>query len=97
MADINRIVVMDSEYCSMGRWISIIVGDATGLKLYESRELCALADEDWLTPAYLDDFDNRLVGRDPKEVAQERRAQGCRVRPLLHPRACGVHHSCRPR
>ena len=71
MVDINRIVVMDSENCSMGRWISIIVGDATGLKLYESRELCALADEDWLTPAYLDDFDARLVGCDPAEVAAD--------------------------
>jgi len=69
MAQINRIVVMDSEYCSMGRWISIIVGDSTGLKLYEGRDLCALANEDWLTPAYLDDFDARLVGCDPSEVA----------------------------
>ncbi|MDD3028047.1 MAG: cytidylate kinase family protein [Erysipelotrichaceae bacterium] len=53
-------IVMDSEYCSMGRWISVIAGDVLKLKLYEGRDLIALADEEWLDEAKLYDFDNSL-------------------------------------
>lgn len=67
----GKIVVMDSEYCSMGRWISIIVGTQTGLKLYEGRELCQLAGESWLTIDYLNDFDERIAERDPAELASD--------------------------
>lgn len=56
----NRCMVIDSEYCSMGRWISVIVGVTTNMKLYEGKDLVALAKEEWLTEEYLKDFDERL-------------------------------------
>ena len=31
----KKYIVMDSEYCSMGRWISVIAGKKLGMKLYE--------------------------------------------------------------
>lgn len=53
-------VAIDSEYCSMGRWISVIVGYHKNMKLYEGKDLVALADEVWLTEEYLNAFDERL-------------------------------------
>lgn len=38
-------LLMDSEFCSMGRWISVIVGKKYGLKLYEAKDLIGLLDE----------------------------------------------------
>ncbi len=35
-----KIVTIDSEYCSMGRWISVIAGKKLNLKLYEESDLC---------------------------------------------------------
>ena len=60
---------MDSEYCSMGRWISMIVADACGMQLYEGIDLARISGEDWLTPCYLNDFDNRNTGRTAQELA----------------------------
>ena len=71
MASTDKIVTMDSEYCSMGRWISIICCSQLDLKLYETKELAELTDEPWCTRAYVEDFDRRLVGKDPNEVAQD--------------------------
>ena len=51
----KKYIVMDSEYCSMGRWISVIVGKKLGMKLYEGKDLVKLADEEWLTEEYLKD------------------------------------------
>lgn len=65
-------IFMDSEYCSMGRWISMIMADACGMELYEGIDLARISDEAWLTPAYLSDFDNRISGR----PADELRADG---------------------
>lgn len=45
----KKIIVMDRQECSMERWISVIVGNALQMKLYEEKNLAALADE-----AYLD-------------------------------------------
>ena len=49
----KKYILMDSEYCSMGRWISVIVGKKLGMKLYEGKDLVKLADEEWLTEDYL--------------------------------------------
>ena len=57
----KKYIVMDSEYCSMGRWISVIAGKKLGMKLYEGKDLVKLADEEWLTEEYLKDFDNRIA------------------------------------
>lgn len=54
-------MVMDSMYCTMGRWISVIVGEAMGMTLYEGSDLCALSEEEWLTPEYLAHLDERLA------------------------------------
>lgn len=56
-----KYIAMDSEYCSMGRWISVIVGDALGLKLYEGKDLLEFVDEPWLTENYLKEFDDKLL------------------------------------
>lgn len=66
-----KTVFMDSEYCSMGRWISMIVGDVCGMKLYEGIELADLADEEWLTRSYLNDFDNRISGKSADELRDD--------------------------
>ena len=55
-----KYMTMDSEYCSMGRWISVIVGHQMHMKLYEGQDLIALCDEDWLTEDYLAEFDEKL-------------------------------------
>lgn len=57
----NKCMVIDSEYCSMGRWISVIVGATCNMKLYEGKDLVALANEEWLTEEYLQDFDERIA------------------------------------
>lgn len=64
----KKYIVMDSEYCSMGRWISVIAGDKLGMKLYEGKDLVALADEDWLTEEYLRDFDERIADMSLEDV-----------------------------
>ena len=64
----KKYIVMDSEYCSMGRWISVIVGEKLKMKLYEGRDLVALADEDWLTVEYLKGFDERIADMSVDEV-----------------------------
>ena len=64
----KKYIVMDSEYCSMGRWISVIVGEKLKMKLYEGKDLVALADEDWLTEEYLKDFDDRIADMSEEEV-----------------------------
>lgn len=56
-----RFIAMDSEYCSMGRWISVIVGDALGLKLYEGKDLLEFVEEPWLSKEYLEEFDQKLL------------------------------------
>ena len=64
----KKYILMDSEYCSMGRWISVIVGKKLGMKLYEGKDLVKLADEEWLTEDYLKDFDNRIADMSLEEV-----------------------------
>ena len=66
-----KTLFMDSEYCSMGRWISMIVGDVCGMRLYEGIDLAHVSDEEWLTPAYLNDFDNRISGRTADELRED--------------------------
>lgn len=55
-----KVMTIDSEYCSMGRWISVIVGAVMNMKLYEGKDLIALCDEDWLDENYLNKFDEML-------------------------------------
>lgn len=66
----KKYILMDSEYCSMGRWISVIVGKKLGMKLYEGKDLVKLADEEWLTEDYLKDFDNRIADMSLEEVKE---------------------------
>ena len=70
-----KYVFMDSEYCSMGRWISMIMGDVCGMKLYEGIDLAELSDEEWLTKAYLNDFDNRIAGKTAAELTGDEEFQ----------------------
>lgn len=63
-----KTIFMDSAYCSMGRWISMIMADACGMTLYEGVDLARLSDEEWLTPAYLNDFDARISGKTAEEL-----------------------------
>lgn len=70
-----KTVFMDSEYCSMGRWISLIMADACGMQLYEGIDLAQLSDEEWLTPAYLNDFDNRISGKSADELRDDEEFQ----------------------
>lgn len=44
-----KYIAMDSEYCSMGRWISVIAGHYLHMKLYEESDLCELAGIDYQT------------------------------------------------
>ena len=66
-------ILMDSEYCSMGRWISLIVAAKMNMKLYEGKDLVELADEDWLTVEYLNEFDERIskMSRDDAKASDE--------------------------
>lgn len=64
----KKYILMDSEYCSMGRWISVIVGKKLGMKLYEGKDLVKLADEEWLTEDYIKDFDNKIADMSLEEV-----------------------------
>lgn len=63
-----KYMTIDSEYCSMGRWISVIVGYVMNMKLYEGKDLIALCDEEWLTEDYLAEFDERLSVMSLEEV-----------------------------
>ena len=52
-----RYIMMDSEYCSMGRWISAIVAYKTGMRLYEGKDLLTLYNGGWLDEAKLNALD----------------------------------------
>lgn len=67
----KKIIVMDSEYCSMGRWISLIAGHHLQMKLYEGKDLIQLADEKWLTEKYLQEFDERIADMTLQEVIDD--------------------------
>lgn len=54
-------MVMDSACIgAMGRLISVIVGEAMGMTLYEGSDP-TLSEEEWLTPEYLAHLDERLA------------------------------------
>lgn len=65
----KKYIVMDSAYCSMGRWISIIVGSQLGMKLYEGKDLLKLVDTD-ITPEQLAAFDDQIADMSVEEVKQ---------------------------
>ena len=71
----KKCLFMDSEYCSMGRWISAIVADALDMKFYEAKHLVKFADEDWLTEEYLRNFDLSLIGKKPDELKNDEEFQ----------------------
>lgn len=66
-----RWIAMDSEYCSMGRWISMIVAAKCGMKLYEGGDLAAVSGEEWLTAEYLRALDERLADMTPEEAGRD--------------------------
>lgn len=66
-----KYMTMDSEYCSMGRWISVIVGNEMHMKLYEGKDLIALCDEEWLTEDYLAEFDEKLSVMSLEDVKKD--------------------------
>ena len=68
-------IVMDSEYCSMGRWISAIVADALHIKFYEAKHLIAFAKVDWLTAEYLREFDLKLTNMSVQEAKADEEFQ----------------------
>lgn len=71
----KKYILMDSEYCSMGRWISVIVGNKLNMKLYEGKDLVALCDEKWLTEKYLQEFDEKIADMTLKEVKENTEIQ----------------------
>lgn len=73
----KKYIVMDSEYCSMGRWISVIVGEKLGMKLYEGKDLVELAEEPWLTEEYLRDFDEKIADMTLEEVKNSDEIKKC--------------------
>lgn len=66
-----KCLFIDSEYCSMGRLISLIVADAMGMKLYEAKDLLEFVEEEWLTEAYLNDFDERIADMTSEELKED--------------------------
>lgn len=70
-----KYMTIDSEYCSMGRWISVIVGQQMHMKLYEGQDLIELCDEDWLTEDYLVEFDERLSMMSLEDVKKDSQMQ----------------------
>lgn len=70
-----KYMTIDSEYCSMGRWISVIVGHQMHMKLYEGQDLIELCDEDWLTEDYLVEFDERLSMMSLEDVKKDPQMQ----------------------
>lgn len=67
----TKCLFIDSEYCSMGRWISLIVADAMGMKLYEAKDLLEFVEEKWLTQTYLNDFDERIADMTSEELKED--------------------------
>lgn len=68
----KKYLLIDSEYCSMGRWISAIVADALNMKLYEGKDLAELSDESWLTADFLREFDCQLANKDINELKNDK-------------------------
>lgn len=66
----KKYIAMDSAYCSMGRWISIIVGHQLGMKLYEGKDLLKLVDTQ-ITPEQLAAFDDRIADMSIEDVARD--------------------------
>lgn len=53
-------ILLDSEYCSMGRWISAIVAEKLNMRLYEEKDLLKYVNNEWLTEDYLNDLYEEL-------------------------------------
>lgn len=68
----KRVILMDSEYCSMGRWISVIVANELGMKLYEGRDLVALVDDPTFTNDTLKAFDEKIADMSLEEVKADK-------------------------
>ena len=97
----KKVIAMDSAYCSMGRWISVIVGAKLGMKLYEGKDLFELVDTDW-TAERLAAYDARIadmtveaVREDPEtraltEIMREAVLKAVEIGPcIIHERAAG--------
>ena len=54
-------VLFDSEYCSMGRWISIVVSQKLGIDFYDDQKLTELVSDDDLTKKEVDDLTKLLM------------------------------------
>lgn len=68
----KRIITMDSAYCSMGRWISVIVASKLQMKLYEGKDLLALANAD-LSAEELAAFDDWIADMSVEDVRKDGR------------------------
>lgn len=54
-------VLFDSEYCSMGRWISIVASQKLGLDFYDDKKLIELVNDDSLSKNEVDELTKLLM------------------------------------
>lgn len=89
-----KYIAMDTEYCSMGRWISVITGNRLHMKLYEEADLCELAGIDYDTfKAFAEKIaDMRIeeIKKDP-EMKQMHQAFTHAIRKALDQGPCIIH------
>lgn len=66
-------ILLDSEYCSMGRWISAIVAEKLNMRLYEEKDLLKYVNNDWLTEDYLNQLKEELstIDNDDKVLKEK--------------------------
>lgn len=62
-------LLMDSEYCSMGRWISWIVAERYDLKMYEADDVANMIE--WLGASKLNDLYNRIAFMDIDDIRKD--------------------------
>ena len=64
-----KYLLMDSEYCSMGRWISWIVAEEFNMKMYEAEDIAE--NIEWLGKEKLNNFYARIACMEIEDIKKD--------------------------
>ena len=56
-----KYMLLDSQYCSMGRWIGIVLSHKLGIEFYDDKKLLQLIDEKLLKKSEVDELTTYLM------------------------------------
>ena len=93
-----KYLLIDSEYCSMGRWISWIIAEEFNMKMFEADDVAR--NIEWLGVDRLNQFYSRIAGMEVEDIRKDE--EFIRIKEALTSKAlemcedsnCIIHEMC---